>query len=227
MARDPRAPVRVLPVRTDHAGHRIAQREQGSQRPGYRRRHVWQSVPLRHLSADSRRDPSGSKGAGMKIIENVSRRGFLQGVAVTGAFVLSAKFVPTQLWAGDEPAVPAPLQPLLWSSIAKDGTVTIIAHRTEMGNGIKTSLPIVLADELGADWKRVKIEQALGDPKYGDQETDTSHSVRDFFDLMRQTGGAARLMLVGAAAARWNVPATECDTSQPHLVVHRASERKI
>lgn len=163
---------------------------------------------------------------GVKLIDNVSRRSFLQGALAGSAFVLGARFLPEPLWADEEKA-PAPLQPGLWTSIAADGTVTIIAHRTEMGNGIKTSLPIVLADELGADWKRVKVEQALGDPKYGDQETDTSHSVRDFFDLMRQTGAAARVMLIGAAAAQWNVPAGECDTSEPHFVVHRASGRKL
>jgi isoquinoline 1-oxidoreductase beta subunit len=163
----------------------------------------------------------------MKIIENVSRRGFLQGAAAAGALVLTARLIPQPLWAEGEAAVPAPLQPALWSSIASDGTVTLIAHRTEMGNGIRTSLPIVFADELGADWKRVKVEQALGDPKYGDQETDTSHSVRDFFDLMRQTGGAARIMLIRAAAARWKVSAEECDTNEPHFVTHRASGRKL
>lgn len=162
----------------------------------------------------------------MKLIENFSRRGFLQGALAGGVFVLGAKYLPTTLWAEGEAPAPA-LQPGLWTSIATDGTVTIIAHRTEMGNGIRTSLPIVLADELGADWQRVKVEQALGDPKYGDQETDTSHSVRDFFDLMRQTGGAARQMLIGAAAAQWAVPASECDTSEPHFVVHRPSGRKL
>jgi isoquinoline 1-oxidoreductase subunit beta len=162
----------------------------------------------------------------MKLIDNVSRRAFLQTSIAGGVFVLTARFVPEPLWAEVETA-PPPLDPSLWTSIAPDGTVTIVAHRTEMGNGIRTSLPIVLADELGADWKRVKVEQALADPKYGDQETDTSHSVRDFFDLMRQTGAAARLMLVRAAAAQWSVPAGECDTSEPHFVVHHPSGRKL
>ncbi len=162
----------------------------------------------------------------MKLIENVSRREFLEGALVTGAFVLGARLIPGPLWASEGEAAPAPLQPGLWMAIAPDGTVTIVAHRTEMGNGIKTSLPIVLADELGADWKRVKVEQALGDPKYGDQETDTSHSVRDFFDVMRQTGAAGRLMLIRAAAAQWGVPPVECDTSEPHFVLHGRSGRK-
>ena len=162
----------------------------------------------------------------MKLIENVSRREFLEGALVTGAFVLGARLIPGPLWASEGEAAPAPLQPGLWMAIAPDGAVTIVAHRTEMGNGIRTSLPIVLADELGADWKRVKVEQALGDPKYGDQETDTSHSVRDFFDVMRQTGAAGRLMLIRAAAAQWGVPPAECDTSEPHFVLHRRSGRK-
>jgi isoquinoline 1-oxidoreductase beta subunit len=163
----------------------------------------------------------------MKIIENVSRRGFMEGTLATGVFILGARLIPEPLWASEGEADPAPLQPSLWMAIAPDGTVTIIAHRTEMGNGIKTSLPIVLADELGAAWSRVKVEQALGDPKYGDQETDTSHSVRDFFDLMRQTGAAGRLMLVRAAAEHWGVPAAECNTREPHFVRHRRSRRKL
>ena len=68
-------------------------------------------------------------------------------------------------------------------SIAPDGTVTIVAHRSEMGCGSRTALPLIVADELDADWSKVKIEQAIGDPKYGEQDTDGSHSVRSNFDL--------------------------------------------
>jgi len=161
----------------------------------------------------------------MKIIENVSRRGFLQASLASGIFVLSARFVPQPLWAEDE-ATPAALEPSLWMSIAGDGTVTIVAHRSEMGCGSRTALPMMLADELGADWNRVNVEQAIGDPKYGGQDTDGSHSVRDGYDLMRETGAAARLMLIRAAAAQWNVSAGECDTSEPHYVVHRATGKK-
>ena len=163
----------------------------------------------------------------MRVIDNFSRRGFVKGAFASGVFVVGARFIPERLWAAEGESAPVLLQPSLWIAIAPDGTVTIVAHRTEMGNGIRTSLPIVLADELGADWARVKVDQALGDPKYGDQETDTSHSVRDFFDLMRQTGAAARLMLIRAAAAQWKVPETECNTSEPHFVVHQAGGRKL
>ena len=76
-----------------------------------------------------------------------------------------------------------------------DGSVIIVAHRSEMGTGIRTSLPMVVADELDADWNRVRVEQAIGDTKYGSQNTDGSCSIRDFYDIMRETGATARLML--------------------------------
>lgn len=84
---------------------------------------------------------------------------------------------------------------------------------------------MVLADELDADWKRVKIDQAIGDKRYGDQNTDGSHSIRSFFDTMRECGATARWMLIQAAAQQWNVPASECST-EPHTVVHKASGRR-
>jgi isoquinoline 1-oxidoreductase beta subunit len=111
-------------------------------------------------------------------------------------------------------------------SIASDGTVTLVAHRSEMGCGSRTALPLVVADELDADWSKVKIDQAIGDPKYGDQDTDGSHSVRSSFDLMRQVGASGRAMLISAAAAQWNVSAKDCST-EPHFVVHHASGRKL
>ncbi|MGA7077627.1 MAG: molybdopterin cofactor-binding domain-containing protein [Terriglobales bacterium] len=170
----------------------------------------------------------------MKLIENVSRqvggnfsrRGFLQGALASGVFVLSARFIPEPLWAaqGDTPA--PPFEPSLWMSIASDGTVTIVAHRSEMGCGSRTALPLVVADELDADWSKVNIEQAIGDPKYGDQDTDGSHSVRSNFDLMRQVGATGRAMLITAAAAQWNVSTKDC-TTEPHFVVHQSSGRKL
>src|SRR6202140_1492423 len=95
-----------------------------------------------------------------------------------------------------------------------------------MGTAIRTTLPLVVADELDADWNRVKIDQAIGDKRYGDQNTDGSHSIRSFFDTMRECGASARWMLVQAAAQKWNVPTTECST-EPHTVVHAKSGRKL
>src|ERR1700704_3085606 len=160
-------------------------------------------------------------------IQNVSnRRSFLKGMFSAGALVVAARVLPESAFAQD-PAVrtraqSAPLSPSVYLGVETDGTVFIVTHRSEMGTGIRTSLPMVAADELDADWSRVKIEQGLGDPKYGDQNTDGSRSIRDFYAAFRQAGASARSMLVRAAAAQWNVPATEC-VAENHEVTHRAS----
>ncbi len=100
--------------------------------------------------------------------------------------------------------------PLVFVRIDPDGTVTLIAHRSEMGQGSRTSLPMVMADEMGADWSRVTIEQAPGDePTYGNQDTDGSRSLRHHIQAARQIGASARHMLAAAAAAEWGVPASE------------------
>jgi len=164
----------------------------------------------------------------MSIVENVSRRKFLVGGLATGALVLSARLVSKRLMVahGEEPTAATAFDPTIWMSVAPDGTVTIVAHRSEMGCGSRTSLPLIVTDELDADWSRVKIEQAIGDPKYGEQDTDGSHSVRSNFELMRQVGATGRAMLISAAAAQWKVAAGDCST-EPHFVVHKASGRKL
>jgi isoquinoline 1-oxidoreductase beta subunit len=165
----------------------------------------------------------------MSQIQNVSRRGFLKGVVGTGALILAVRYVTPGLELpsadGRTDADRAPFHPNAFVGIETDGTVHVVAHRSEMGTAIRTSLPLVLAEELDADWKRVIIDQAIGDPRYGDQNTDGSHSIRSFFDTMRQCGASARWMLVEAAAQQWNVPASEC-TTEPHEVVHAKSGRK-
>ena len=166
----------------------------------------------------------------MSTITNVSRRGFITGLVGAGAFVLSARYVPQSLWAEEANLAGAlgksVLHPDIFLGIETDGTVHIVAHRSEMGTTTRTSLPMIATDELDADWKRVKIEQAIGDPKYGDQSTDGSYSIRAFYDAMRQTGATARTMLVQAAAQQWKVPVSECSTDL-HTVVHKASGRKL
>ena len=153
----------------------------------------------------------------MNTVDNVSRRDFLAGVCSAGAFVLVARVVPGSLWAqagGPKTrAESAALHPSVYLGIDPDGTVFIVTHRSEMGTGIRTSLPMVAADELDADWSRVRIEQGLGDARYGDQNTDGSRSIRDFYDAFRVAGASARAMLVTAAAAQWGAPAGECVTS--------------
>ena len=162
-------------------------------------------------------------------ISNVSRRGFLKGVVSAGALVLSVRLLPETLWATEtgagNHADRARLHPNAFVGIDSDGTVWIVAGRSEMGTTSRTSVPLILADELDADWKRVKIEQAIGDARYGDQDTDGSHSVRSFYDGMREAGATARLMLLRAAAREWSVPESECE-SDLHVIVHRASQRQ-
>jgi isoquinoline 1-oxidoreductase beta subunit len=160
-----------------------------------------------------------------KLVENVSRRGFLQGALASGVFILTARFASERLWAAEGEAAAA-FDPSVWMAIASDGTVTIVAHRSEMGCGSRTALPLVVADELDADWAKVKIDQAVGDPKYGEQDTDGSHSVRSYFELMRQVGATGRAMLITAAASQWGVAAQDCST-EPHFVVHKTSARKL
>jgi isoquinoline 1-oxidoreductase subunit beta len=167
-------------------------------------------------------------------IENVSRRNFLKGMLSTGALVLGVNFLPSgEISAASAPistgmtrADRATLHPSAFVGVDSDGTVYIVAHRSEMGTGIRTSLPLVVADELDADWKRVRIEQAIGDWRYGGQDTDGSHSIRDFFLVMREAGATARLMLIGAAAAQWKVRPAECETGL-HEVMHRPTGRKL
>lgn len=163
-----------------------------------------------------------------------SRRDFLKMMAGTGALVLGVTAVPERLFAagaasaaGDPfpPANEAPLRPSVYLAIDTDGTAYIVAHRSEMGNGVRTSLPRIVADELDADWARVKVVQAIGSEKYGDQDTDGSHSVVSFFVPLREAGATARLMLVRAAAEKWNVPEAECSTEMHH-VVHKGSGKK-
>ena len=112
----------------------------------------------------------------MNSVKRVSRRAFfnatLQGAFASGALILGARVVPTNLLAGEVDN--AAWHPSVYLGINPDGTVIALTHRSEMGTGIRTSLPMVLADELDADWKRVRIEQGIGNKKYGDQNTDGS-----------------------------------------------------
>ncbi|KAI3595210.1 putative aldehyde oxidase, molybdopterin-binding subunit [Cupriavidus necator H850] len=117
--------------------------------------------------------------------------------------------------------------PLVFVQIGEDGRVTVVCHRSEMGQGVRTSLPMVVADELEADWARVAVVQAPGDEtRYGNQNTDGSRSIRHFFEPMRRVGASARQMLEAAAAARWGVPVSEVQ-ARNHKVVHAASGRKL
>ena len=158
----------------------------------------------------------------MSQIERVSRRGFVGRIFTAGSLVLGAKILPLDAEAAV--AAGTAWMPSVYLGLSPTGLVTLVAHRSEMGTGIRSVLPMLLADELEADWKHVKVEQAIGDAKYGDQNTDGSCSIRDFYDTIRQAGASARLMLERAAAEKWKVPASEC-SGKNHQVVHTSGKK--
>ena len=150
----------------------------------------------------------------------VKRRDFLKKSALgAGGFLLGVQVActPTPKFLTGNPE--AVFAPNVYISISGSGEVSLIAHRSEMGTGIRTSLPLIMADELEADWDQVKIVQAVNDKKYGDQNTDGSYSVRMFYEPLRKAAATVRLMLEKAAANEWQVDAAECK-AQNHQVVH-------
>jgi isoquinoline 1-oxidoreductase beta subunit len=165
-------------------------------------------------------------------VENVSRRDIIKSLGITAGFVLAAPVMSRPAFAAYETGAGkmphgVVVDPRVFVAIATDGTVTIIAHRSEMGTGVRTSLPMVVAEEMEADWSRVHVQQAHGDEvKFGNQDTDGSRSTRHYLLPMRQIGASARSMLEAAAAKRWGVPATEVKAVN-HEVIHSASGRKL
>jgi len=166
------------------------------------------------------------------MIQNVSRRAFLGAMGAAGLILVVG--CERRASAAGEPKYGADSMPHGWVdnplafvAIGADGTVTITCHRSEMGQGVRTSLPMVLADELEADWRRVRVRQATGDEeRFGNQDTDGSRSMRHFFAPMRRCGAAARNMLEQAAAASWGVPLGEVEAVN-HEVIHRPTKRRI
>ena len=150
-----------------------------------------------------------------------SRRRFL---GVSGVLVLGAS-LPVQRALG-QTDTPTTFAPNLWLAIDADGTVRATVHRSEMGQGIRTALTQVIADELEADWSRVEVVQAEGDAKYGDQNTDGSRSITQNYDRLRAAGASARLMLRQAAAKHWGV-GVDSVSAENHEVVHAASGRRL
>ncbi|HVX75601.1 MAG TPA: molybdopterin cofactor-binding domain-containing protein [Bradyrhizobium sp.] len=165
-------------------------------------------------------------------VEKISRRTVLKSLGIAGGLVLAAPVMSRQAFAAYQTGAGkmphgVVVNPRVFVAIAPDGLVTIMAHRSEMGTGVRTSLPLIVAEELEADWSRVKVQQAPGDEvKYGNQDTDGSRSTRHYLLPMRQIGASARVMLENAAAKRWNVPATEVKAVN-HEVVHSASGRRL
>ena len=157
-------------------------------------------------------------------IFKVDRRDFLKKSALgTGGLLLGIQLSCTdknKFLTGNPEAV---FSPSVYMSISGTGEVTLVAHRSEMGTGIRTSLPLIMADEMEADWNQVKLVQGIGDVKYGDQNTDGSYSVRMFYSQLRKAGATARRMLEQAAANEWQVDVSECK-AQNHKVMHSSGK---
>lgn len=161
-----------------------------------------------------------------KNIQNISRRSFVKNIGLaSGGLILACNspiFTDTQeITRGDFTS----FNPNLFIQLDSDGLLTLIASRSEMGNGVRTSITSIIADEMEADWSKVSIKQATGDAKYGDQNTDGSRSVRYLYTAMRQLGASTKAVLIKAAAQQWTVPVSEC-YAKDHFI-HHTSGKKI
>src|SRR2546428_748241 len=159
----------------------------------------------------------------------ISRREFLETTGAAGAgLVIGFHLPPGGRFAA---AAAAPFAPNAWLRISPDNSVLIVVDRSEMGQGVTTALPMLVAEELDADWTKVKIEFAPADkaytnPMFGMQGTGGSTSVRAAYTPLRKAGAAAREMLVAAAAETWGVDKAECRAEQG-AVLHAASGRRL
>src|SRR5882757_8810242 len=160
---------------------------------------------------------------------NLNRRDFLGSAAG-----LSLALALDPLAFTGEAFADTAFAPSVWLTIATDGTITIVSPAAEMGQGSFTTLPLIIAEELDADWSKVKPvlppawdDKAYGNPAYGGTfQTSASASVHGYFKALRIAGAQARRVLLDAVAAKWNVPVGEL-TTEPSVVVHKASNRRM
>jgi CO/xanthine dehydrogenase Mo-binding subunit len=151
----------------------------------------------------------------------LSRREFVTAGVAAGAGLVIGFYLPHKSGSSEES-----FSPNAYLRISPDNKVTIVVARSEMGQGVRTALPMILAEELEADWKQIAIEQAGASTLYGDQTTGGSASVRTTWDPMRKAGAAAREMLISAAALTWNVPRSSCTAENSHIK-HATTNRSL
>ena len=160
----------------------------------------------------------------MRAMSNTSRREFLKSSAAGGAGLLLAFYLPGIAARAD--AAEQSFKVNSYIFIDPQGDIRLVVTRSEMGQGVRTALAMILAEELDADWSRVKIEQGDCDPQYGDMTTGGSMSIRSTWDPLRKAGASARDMLLTAAAETWGVKKDECSASGGSVIEHKKSGRK-
>ncbi len=164
----------------------------------------------------------------MNPIQKITRRGFIRSVGLASGGLIIACNVPSS--TEKSPMKRAfngkTFEPNLFIQLKDNGDLILIASRSEMGQGIRTALTSVIADEMDADWNLVSVEQAIGHPKYGNQNTDGSRSVRTLYETMRKMGATARAMLITAAANKWNVDQSTLITEN-HYVIDTTNNKKL
>ncbi|HEY6256736.1 MAG TPA: molybdopterin cofactor-binding domain-containing protein [Xanthobacteraceae bacterium] len=162
---------------------------------------------------------------------SINRRDFLASAA---GLTLALTIAPERFTGMDEAMADTPLSPNAWLTISPDGAITVVSPAAEMGQGTFTTIPAIIAEELDADWSKVKPifpptwdEKKYGNPEYGmNFQTSASASIRGYFKPARLAGAQARRVLLDAVAAKWNVPVGELST-EPSTVVHKTSGRRI
>jgi isoquinoline 1-oxidoreductase beta subunit len=151
----------------------------------------------------------------------MNRREFVAAGVAAGAGLVVGFYLPHGAKSSQQV-----FSPNAYLRITPENKITIVVARSEMGQGVRTALPMILAEELEADWKQIEIEQAGASTLYGDQTTGGSASVRTTWDPMRRAGAAAREMLISAAALTWGVPRSSC-AAQNGNILHGASKRQL
>jgi isoquinoline 1-oxidoreductase subunit beta len=151
----------------------------------------------------------------------LSRREFVAAGVAAGAGLVIGFYLPHNGASQQEV-----FSPNAYLRITPENKVTIVVARSEMGQGVRTALPMILAEELEADWKQIEIEQAGASSLFGDQTTGGSASIRTTWDPMRKAGAAAREMLISAAALTWGVPRSSCTAENSHIK-HAATNRSL
>src|SRR5260370_8757576 len=235
LGRAGRGAVWLLPVRTDHGGRSADRRQTGADGRRYRCRDDGEYLPLRHLSAHPRRCAprrgAGERGRAMRASASPSRREFLKtSAALSGALVIA--FVAPDANPSALPQVrpSRQLAPNAFLRVGSDDTVTVLLAHSEMGQGVWTALPMLIAEELDADWSTIRVEHAGAAPVYahtafGMQMTGGSTSTRSEFDRYRQPGATARALMVAAAAQRFRVNPADCRTEHGAVIAGKQRAR--